>query len=378
MKIVHVLTSLLRAGAEENTIATCRGQAHRGHEVWLLHGQEVDAETRASVPDNVQVISVPDLVREIHPVRDLAALRALTRMISGIAPDVVHTHQSKAGFIGRVASRRAGVPIIVHGVHILPFLNVSPLKRLIYLAMERHVASCTDAFIAVAKGMHDANLAAGLGTAESNHVVYSGMDIDRFLAATPADAVPEGRIIAFVAALEPRKRHREFLDIFARLLPRFPDLQLCLIGQGELEPALRTRVEELQIEPHVHFMGFRNDVERWIAASEICVLPSMREGLPRVVVQYVAVGRPVVVSHLPGIEEIVTEGDNGFLANLEDLAGMEEALARLLSEPDLAAAMTAAAHRRDLSQWSVSRMEADINTILTRLETQKGLRPALD
>lgn len=376
MKVVHILTSLLRGGAEENTLATCRGQVARGHEVWLIHGAEVDADTRATVPDGVQVLREPSLVREVRPASDLAAVRAMTRTLREIAPDTVHTHQSKAGFIGRLAAKRAGVPIILHGVHILPFLNVSAPKKMLYLTMERYVAPSTDAFIAVAKGMHDANLGAGLGTPESNHIVYSGMDLNRFLTATPSEEAPKGQMIAFVASLEPRKRHREFLEIFARLAASRPDLHVCFFGQGETETALRDQVAALGLSDRVHFMGFRTDVERWIAAADLCVLPSMREGLPRVVVQYVAVGRPVVVSHLPGIEEIVTDGGNGFVVGLEDLAGMEEAIDRILSEPELAAQMQAQARARDLSQWSAERMEAEIDVIMMDVARRKGLVPA--
>lgn len=378
LKIIHVLTSLLRAGAEENTLATCGRQIARGHDVWLIHGQEVDPITRALVPDGVKVIQVEELVRAIRPMDDMAALRRLTSEYRQIAPDVVHTHQSKAGFIGRLAAKYAKVPIILHGVHILPFLNVSAAKRVLYLGMEKHVAPSTDAFIAVAKGMYDANLAAGLGTKDTNHVVYSGMDIERFRSAKPTPDAPQGRVISIVASLEPRKRHMEFFDIFASLLARWPDLQLCLFGQGEMEQALRDQARALGISDHVHFKGFCSDVERWIAASDICVLPSMREGLPRVVVQYVAVGRPVVVSHLQGIEEIVEDGKNGFLANLEDLDGMENAIERLLSDPDVAQKMAASARKRDLSQWSEARMEADIDAIMMQIADQKGLLTPFD
>ncbi|MEM6888580.1 MAG: glycosyltransferase [Pseudomonadota bacterium] len=376
LKIVHVLTSLLRGGAEENTLLTCRQQLDMGHEVYLLHGSAIDPKMRAQVPPGAKVIFVPQLLREIRPVQDTAAVSAIARQLRYVEPDVVHTHQSKAGFVGRMAAHHAHVPVILHGVHILPFLNVSPLRAKLLLAMERHVARYTDAFIAVARGMHDANLSAGLGTKENNHIVYSGMEIERFLDAAPTTEAPAGRIITFVASLERRKRHWEFFGIFARLKNRWPDLQLCLLGQGDMAPSLRARAAALGIADQVHFLGFRDDVAPWIAASEICVLPSKREGLPRAVVQYVAAGRPVVVSRLPGIEEIVTDGSNGFLADLEDLSGMEAAIHRLLAEPALAASMQAASRAKNLSQWSAARMAEDIETIMARLVRHKERLPA--
>jgi hypothetical protein len=183
LRVVHVMTSVLAGGAEENTFATCRGQIARGHDVWVIHGRSVDPPTLACAPKGARLLHEPKLHREISPAADLAALRALTRTMRRIAPDVVHTHQSKAGIIGRMAGWRARVPVILHSVHILPFLNVPRGRRMLYLGLERLVAPVTDAYISVAKGMRDANLAAGLGTPARNFTVYSGMPLERFRSA---------------------------------------------------------------------------------------------------------------------------------------------------------------------------------------------------
>jgi len=378
LRVVHVMTSLLSGGAEENTLATCRGQLARGYEVWLIHGNDTDPATLANVAPGVRRLAEPRLRREIRLASDLATLTSLARTLRRIAPDVVHTHQSKAGVLGRLAAWRAGVPVILHSVHILPFLNVSRPRRVLYLALERLVAPVTDGFISVAQGMHDANLAAGLGTEKSNHVVYSGMDLGRFRGAMPPPEAPEGQMIAFVAALEPRKRHAAFLEVFAELARDRPGLNLCLFGAGSQDAALRAKARGLGLGARVRFMGFRADVERWIAAADLCVLPSMREGLPRVVVQYVAAGKPVVVTHLEGIEEIVEDGVNGFVIGRDDFAAMRRALARLLDEPALAAAMSDAARARDLSRWSVDLMEPAIDGILQGVLWRKTEAPAIE
>lgn len=378
LRVVHVMTSLLSGGAEENTLATCRGQIARGYDVWLIHGNDADPATLATVPTGVRRLAEPRLRREIRLASDLAALVSLARSLRRIEPDVVHTHQSKAGVLGRLAAWRAGVPVILHSVHILPFLNVSWPKRMLYLALERLVALVTDGFISVAQGMHDANLAAGLGTRKSNHVVYSGMDLGRFRGAVPAPEAPEGQMIALVAALEPRKRHAAFLEVFAEVARDRPGLNLCLLGTGPEEAALRAQARSLGLDARVRFMGFRADVERWIAAADLCVLPSMREGLPRVVVQYVAAGKPVVVTHLEGIEEIVENGVNGFVVGRDDFEAMACAVARLLDDPELACAMSQAARAQDLSCWSVERMEPEIDGILQDILRKKAEMPAIE
>jgi glycosyltransferase involved in cell wall biosynthesis len=375
LRVVHVMTSVLAGGAEENTFATCRGQIARGHDVWVIHGRSVDPPTLACAPKGARLLHEPKLHREISPAADLAALRALTRTMRRIAPDVVHTHQSKAGIIGRMAGWRARVPVILHSVHILPFLNVPRGRRMLYLGLERLVAPVTDAYISVAKGMRDANLAAGLGTPARNFTVYSGMPLERFRSACPPPDAPNGPMIALVGALEPRKRHAAFLDVFAGLAGRHPGLGLYLFGKGTGEAALRARVQALDLQDRVHFMGFRQDVERWLAAADLCVLPSMREGLPRVVVQYVAAGKPVVVTHLEGIEEIVEDGVNGYVVGRDDFVGMGHAIGRVLDDPALAAGMAEAARTRDLSRWSEALMEPAIDRILQEVIARKAHVP---
>lgn len=373
LRVVHIMTSILSGGAEENTLATCRGQVARGYDVWLVYGKSVDWPTLATVPDGVHLIQDRHICRPIRPASDALALWSLSRTLKRLRPDVVHTHQSKAGVLGRVAAWLASVPVILHGVHILPFLNVSRAKRSAYLGMERGVAPITDGFIAVAKGMHDANLAAGLGRAETNHVVYSGMDLGRFRRASPAEEAPKGRMIAVVAALEPRKRHAEFLEAFAKLARTRADLHVCLFGAGSEETALRSQVAALGLSKRVHFMGFRRDVDRWIAAADLCVLPSMREGLPRVVVQYVAAGKPVVVTHLQGIEEVVEDGVNGYVVGTNDFDALGDAMARVLDNPDVARDMSAASAAFDLSRWSIDRMEPAVDVILRNALDAKRL-----
>jgi glycosyltransferase involved in cell wall biosynthesis len=185
-------------------------------------------------------------------------------------------------------------------------------------------------------------------------------------------------MIALVAALEPRKRHAAFLGVFGELARDRPGLQLCLFGTGPEEAALRAQAQALGFGARVRFMGFRTDVERWIAAADLCVLPSMREGLPRVVVQYVAAGKPVVVTHLEGIEEIVEDGVNGFVVGRDDFTDMRRALSRLLDDPALAGAMSLAARSRDLSRWSAERMEPAIDGILQGILRRKTELSAIE
>jgi hypothetical protein len=194
LRVVHVMTSVLAGGAEENTLRHLprpdrAGLRRLGHPRAVR--RSADAGTGAP---RCGLLREPKLHggRSARR-RTFAALARAHRTIRGIAPDVVHTHQSKAGIIGRVAVGPARVPVILHSVHILPFLNVSPPRRMLYLGLERLVAPVTDAYVSVAKGMRDANLAAGLGTPERNFTVYSGMPLERFRSAARHPMRPMAR-----------------------------------------------------------------------------------------------------------------------------------------------------------------------------------------
>lgn len=374
MKIVHIITCLLRGGSEENTLATCRLQARAGHDVTLVFGHAADPDVTSLIPPDVRCVQEGALRREIAPLDDIRAVRNMTRLLRRLAPNVVHTHASKAGILGRLAARRAAVPLIIHGVHILPFLNVGFVTGWLYRGLERAVAPFTDAYVNVSEGMRHANLAAGLGTLENNYVVHSGMDLERFFNAKPLEDAPRGRLIALVASLEARKRHSEFLDVFAQLLRTHPSLQLCCLGCGEMHGELVAKAERLGLGESVHFLGFRDDVESWLAAADVCVLPSMREGLPRAVVQYVAAARPVVVTWLPGIEEIVQDGENGFVVKSGQVKDMAEPIDRILSHPSLARSMSSASRQLDLSSWSVHAMVGSIEKIVAETAHRRGFK----
>jgi glycosyltransferase involved in cell wall biosynthesis len=195
-------------------------------------------------------------------------------------PQVVHTHTSKAGIIGRVAARLAGVPAIVHGVHILPFLNVGRLQRLAYLGAERAVAAVTDAFVDVSEGMRDVGLANRVGRPDRHVVIPSGMDLGRFVEAQPvasgeiqaafARRTPmpdDGRLLVMVAALEVRKRVLEFLDVLATIHSRRPNVFLVVLGEGNERSRIIDRAEALGMADRVALLGYRDNVERWMAGS---------------------------------------------------------------------------------------------------------------
>ncbi|AZO29100.1 glycosyltransferase [Mesorhizobium sp. M1B.F.Ca.ET.045.04.1.1] len=366
MKIVHVLTRLLRAGSEENTLACCLAQARHGHEVLLVHGEEYDPSLRLSVAGALRVVTLGKLINSISPSRDISAFGQLTRLMRDWQPDIVHTHQSKAGIVGRLAAREAHIPGIVHGVHILPFVHVGTAQRLIFLAAERLAARFTRAYIDVSQAMRDICISNHLGRPDQHHVVHSGFDLARFanakwpqephlLLGTGAGE-PKPPVVLMLAALEPRKRHVEFIEAFGQVVDRIPNVRLLVAGEGSARAAVESAIERSPFANNVRMIGHHREPERLISLADVCVLTSMREGLPRVMMQYLAGGRASVISHLPGVEEVVKHGVNGIVTPSEDVGAAAAAVADLLENQHHRARLADGAKLTDLSSWGLDSM----------------------
>lgn len=366
MRIVHVITRLLRAGSEENTVATCLGQVARGHEVTIIHGREWDPTWRDDLPPSIKLVALGSMVHAITPRQDARAVADLRRLYRDLGADVVHTHQSKAGILGRLAARGHGRPAVVHTVHIAPFLNVGAVQRLIYVAAEKLCARTTDVIVNVSEGMRKACLDHGVGTPEQHRVVHSGMPLAKFRKAAAAAptrfSAPDWTgptrpfLVLTLAAFEPRKRQEAFITAMAPHLAANPRLCLVFAGAGAREEDAKALARDLGIVDQTRFLGHHPRPEALIAEADVCVLTSEREGLPRVVVQYLAVGKPVVVTEVPGIEEIVAHDRNGVVVAPDDLTGAAQAAADLASSSVELQRLTEGARRFDSSPWDTEVM----------------------
>ncbi|MFK7861602.1 MAG: glycosyltransferase [Granulosicoccus sp.] len=374
-RIVHVLTRLLRAGAEENTLATCDYQIACGHEVYIVHGKDYDAEYVKTLNPLLQRIQVPEMVHPIAPWHDWKGLQALKKLYAKIQPDVVHTHQSKAGILGRLAALKANCTII-HTVHIAHWLSVGRLKQRLFVAIESYCSKRTHELISVSDGVRDACLAQGIGQADQHHVIHSGMNVNKF---KQVDTAPKWQdyienwhsnekpfVILMMAAFEPRKRQEAFLRSMAPVLLRQPAMCVVFCGEGARLQSCQDLARELQIEQQVRFAGYIVSPEHYVALADVCVLSSEREGLPRVVIQYVAGRRPVVVNHLTGIEIIIQDGENGTIVTGDDIDANAAEIERLYLNPHIRESMSRAATSIDVSSWDVGRMGEQIQAVYDR------------
>lgn len=360
LKIVHIITRFIPGGADENTLLSANWFAERGHDVTLVYGNEADPRILGKLHPAVQRIQVMPLCRPVHPLKDLAALFRIRRLLARLKPDILHTHTSKAGFIARLATLGLPRMAVIHGIHILPFVNVSFAERLVYTAMERSVAPLTDAFVSVSEGMRQTALAQGIGREERHSVVPSGMDIARFreaAAAAPPRAPGAPVEVLLLAAYEPRKQHLPLLEYIARQKDRFAGkLRFAFAGHGHMREECRDFVTAHGLEGIVEPEDFAADPAARIAAADICLYCSTNEGLPRAVVQYAAAGKPIVALDLPGLDVVVKQGRNGYLCPQGGFEGLCTRLLELAEDAARRNEMAAASSALDLSSWSVEHM----------------------
>ncbi|WP_339109696.1 glycosyltransferase [Thioclava sp. GXIMD4216] len=355
MKIIHILTRLLHAGSEENTIATAVWQALHGHEVHIVHGPDPDPSWAEDYGHLLSFHTLPDMRHPVAPLADLRAVLALRTLFRALDADVLHTHQSKAGVLGALAAPACPRMAVLRGLHIVSFETPSPVKRALFIGLEHLAALFSDSYIAVSEATGQAYLRAGI--TQEVATVHSGMDLRRFRTALPAaDLAIQGPVLLMLAAFEPRKRHAEFLRALPPLLARHPDLRVYLAGKGPEQDSIATLIRHMGLAAHVHMLGHRTDPEALIARADLSVLCSTNEGLPRVIVQSLAGGCPVVACDLPALREVLRDGENGLICPPDDLPSMMGTIDALLQSRARLAQLAQGARDTDLSKWELDRL----------------------
>lgn len=348
MKIVHVITRLIVGGAQENTLLSCREQIARGHRVHLLTGPPLGPEgslmPQAEAIDGLAIEVIPSMLRRIDPLRDWQARGALRQRLAAIDPDVVHTHSSKAGILGRAAARR-GCPgaAVVHTIHGLPFPpRQNAFARGLYIALERRAARQTDHFITVCDAMIDEAVELGIAPRDCYTTVYSGMDVERFVHATESAGairreldIPAGAtVMVKVARLFHHKGHDDVLRAMAEIVEHHPTLYLLLVGEGILRGRLLHLAQRLGIAGRLRLAGLvaPERVPAYLHAADLLVHASMREGLARALPQALLCGRPVVSYDVGGAREVCHTGETGILVAPGDWRGLARAMDQLVSD----------------------------------------------
>ena len=372
LRICHVITRMIVGGAQENTLLTIKGHLASGHHVELATGPSPGREGKllenTGMPE-FPIVEFPDMVRELSPLHDLKAFFALKKYFKAGKFDVVHTHSSKAGILGRLAARAAGVPVVVHTVHGQAFHPYqSKLKNRLFIFLERFAAKYCDKIYAVAQAMIDQCVEAKVAPREKYMVVYSGMDTTAFDSAVREKTlreklgIPENaQTICTVARLFHQKGYEFVIPAAEKVLEKNPDVHFLFVGDGPMYDELNSYLKSKNIDKNFHFAGLvpPSEVCRYIAQSDLLWHLSLHEGLPRAVVQALATGIPAIGFALDGTPEVIINGETGYTTAAEDVEAVTAYTLELFQNDDLRRSMGARGKAKVLKQFDWQLM-ADI------------------
>lgn len=350
MRILHISTRLIIGGSQENTVLSCIGAADHGHVVALaygpIYGPEGSLLPRVIADTRIERFEVPNLVRQIAPLRDRRCVGELRALIRSWKPDVVHTHSSKAGILGRSAAWAERVPVIVHTIHGLAFHPYqSWWKNMLYVRAERWAARRCHALVSVADAMTVQALAQRIGRPDQYITIRSGMEIEPFIDLPVRRAELRARfgwdesVVVFgtIARLAELKGHDDMIDAFADLLGRTngPRVALLWVGDGWWRERLIARLKMLGIADQVAMTGLvePSEIPAWISAMDVVVHPSYREGLPRAVVQGLLEQKPVIAYDVDGAREVCQQDRTGLLVQAGDRAALRTAAQWMIDHP---------------------------------------------
>ncbi len=404
MRVTHIITRLVLGGAQENTLSTIRGLLQRSAggspasslEVNLISGPTIgpegslEAVARKIFPNSAlrtphsALTIIPELIRPVHPLQDFIALRKLEKLLREQKPDLVHTHSGKAGILGRLAAKRAGVPIIIHHIHGPSFGDFQgALANFIFTAAERHAAKFTAHFFCSAAAMTKLYLAAGIGKPEMFTRIFSGFNLEPFLNATNDLALRQKfgldethYVIGKIGRIFKLKGHADLLQAFAKILPQIPHARLLFVGDGSLRGETETLARELGVADKVIFTGLvpPGEVARYVGIMDCLAHLSYREALSRALPQALAAGKPVVAYDFDGADEICLDNETGFIVRTGDVVAAAKKLLQLAGDAALRERFGRAGSAFVKENFSVEKMVADQYAVYQQLAAKHGLR----
>ena len=378
MRIAHVITRMILGGAQENTLFNCEDLIRlHGDEVLLVTGPSIGPE--GSLLDRARAGGGPleiidPLRRSIHPWRDWTSYRRLLQVLRDFRPDVVHTHSAKGGILGRAAATKLRVPAIVHTVHGAPFHPYqNPLTAAAYRACERWAAPRCDAFICVADAMTDLMVSAGVAPREKFTTIYSGMEVEPFLQSHQhrqrirheLGYADEHVVIGKIARLFHLKGHEYVIQAATAVIRQNPRVRFLFIGDGILADTLKRQIAAEGLEPYFQFTGLvpPERIPPLIAAMDVLVHTSLREGLARTLPQALISGKPAISYDVDGAREVVLPGVTGYLLPPKEVAGLEQAILELAGDANLRSRLGAEGQRRFAEIFRHEHMTREIRRV---------------
>lgn len=394
VKVLHMITHLGAGGALDNTLLTVERLSRECYEVDLVAGYlpadegHISWEQRSRQgADNLYLF--PELQRQVNPVRDLRACRRLTKFIRQQGYQIVHTHCSKAGVLGRIAARRAGVPVVVHTCHAfgrqvanspddaILRMPAAVAKKQLFTLLDRYAGMLSDRIITVCDQNKQQAIEQKLASPDNIVTIYSGIDLERFDVCVDRLEIcemleldPARPLIGFVGRLAEQKAPLDFVAAAKRVLDNHPDAQFLIAGDGPLADQVVAKIGD---EPRIKCIGFYEHVPELLSVLDVLAVSSLWEGLGRSVTEAMIMGVPVAATAVDGVPELVIHQQTGLLSPPRDPDALAANIVRLIDQPDEAQRMARRAKGRVVPAFGAQRMLDQIDSLYRSLLHEQGL-----
>jgi glycosyltransferase involved in cell wall biosynthesis len=396
IRVIHIITRLDMGGSAQEALFTASNVDLQRYKTTLIKGstwesvmtsaelQVINQQLSIASRRGIEIINLPSLVRRISPWNDFKTFVIIWSLIRRYKPHIVHTHTSKAGVLGRLAAWLARVPVIIHKPHGHVFYgHFGPLLSRSFLLVEKLLGRITHHVVALTPIEARDYVTLGVLRADRISVIHSGVDLNRFKqSATETNQKrnelgipPDSLVVGYVGWLIPIKGVTYLISAMARVVEQHPKSILVLVGKGdekgEEEIKLKEQVENLGFANNVRFLGWRSDVDEIMGCFDIFVLPSLNEGMGRVLVEAMSAGLPIVASSVGGIPDLVTHGENGLLIPPANAGALERAISDLLSDEARRKHMGETG-KRMCRPYSIEAMVEKIDDLYSRLVEERS------
>jgi glycosyltransferase involved in cell wall biosynthesis len=382
VKVVRIIARLNVGGPARHVVLLSEALSRQGYDTLLVHGSIDGGEAsleHLAASRGLRTRKIPALGRRIRPIRDLVALAALLRVLFTEAPDVVHTHTAKAGFLGRLAAllynltrSRASRCVVVHTFHgnVLTGYFTKPGSWLVQ-RVERASSMVTDCVVAISPSQRQELVEElAVATSEQTTVIPLGLNLAPYLvdrsrqsARDRLDLDPQDFVIGYIGRFVPIKALDRLVSAFAIVVRSLPGSVLVFAGDGPTRAQVEALAIELHVRDRIKFLGWTDDVAGIYAAIDVCCVSSLNEGTPVALIEAMAAQVPVVATRVGGVMDLIEDGRTGILVPPDAVDALAQALLRLASDPELRQRLGEAGRAGVTSKYAVDRLANDIHML---------------
>ena len=379
IRVMRIISRMNIGGPATHVVLLNAGLDRQGYDCLLVTGSEGAGEGSLrdlAVSSNLRLVMIPELGREIAPWSDLVTLVKLYRLMRRGRPDVVHTHTAKAGFVGRIAARLAGVPVVLHTFHGHVFRGYfSPARTRLYILIERLGARLSTRIVTISPRLREEIAQFGVAGRERIEIIPLGFELGVFTSQARASGAfrrslglpTNAKLVGAVGRLVPIKNIPLLLEAAALARQQDPDIRVVLVGDGELRDELEARSEALGLAGAVVFAGWRRDLASVYADLDAVVISSHNEGTPASLIEAMATGCPVIATRVGGVPDLIADGETGRLVPPGDREALAAALLAVFREPERTTRMAELARHRVLERYQAQRLVADVDRLYREL-----------